>query len=236
MQPKYSIPLAAAILGAAVIGVLWESMLIDAADAPFATPAPVVDEDFTASQLETAVFAGGCFWGVEAAFRHVRGVTTAVSGYAGGDLPDPTYDQVASGKTGHAEAVKVTFDPTVVSYGTLLRVFFSIVHDPTQVDRQGPDVGPQYRSAIFTTTDEQAMIASAYIAQMTAGEVFARPIVTSVAALDAFYRAEDYHQDYVAKHPEQMYVVLYDLPKLAHLHDMFPEVWREEQQARQGES
>jgi peptide-methionine (S)-S-oxide reductase len=227
MQPKYTIPMVAALLGAAVIGVLWESMLIDAADAPFTTPPPKVDEEPFAAQLETAVFAGGCFWGVEAAFRHIRGVASAVSGYAGGTVPDPTYDQVSTGQTGHAETVRVTFDPTAVSYGTLLRVFFSIIHDPTQIDRQGPDVGSQYRSAIFTTSDDQAMIANAYIAQLTQGEVFARPIVTTVASLEAFYQAEDYHQDYVAKHPELMYVVLYDLPKLEHLHDMFPELWRE---------
>jgi len=184
-------------------------------------PAPATDAA-PAGGPQTAVFAGGCFWGVEAVFRHTRGVSKAVSGYAGGTKGEADYETVSSGRTRHAESVQVTYDPAQVSYGELLRIFFSVAHDPTQLNRQGPDHGPQYRSAIFTTTDEQKRVAQAYIAQLTAGKAFAQPIVTEVVPLPAFYAAEDYHQDYLAKHPNQPYIVFNDLPKLAALKEQFP--------------
>jgi len=186
-------------------------------------PAPTVDaaRPVTAG-LETAVFAGGCFWGVEAVYRHVKGVRTSVSGYAGGDAKTADYQTVSSGETGHAESVQVTFDPTQVTYGELLRIFFSVAHDPTQLNRQGPDVGTQYRSAVFYANDEQKRVAQAYIAQLSAAKAFDRAIVTQVVPLKQFFPAEDYHQDYLAKHPSQPYIVFNDMPKLAALKDQFP--------------
>ena len=171
------------------------------------------------------VFAGGCFWGVEAVFRHVAGVSRAVSGYAGGTTKRPTYEMVSSGMTGHAEAVEVTFDPAQVSYGQLLRVFFSVAHDPTELNRQGPDVGTQYRSAIFYANAEQRRVAEAYIAQLGAAKAFPSPIVTQVASLTAFYPAEAYHQNYLALHPTEPYIVYNDLPKLAALKTQFPDLY-----------
>jgi len=186
-------------------------------------PAAAVDAPRAKTpSTQTAVFAGGCFWGVEAVFRHTRGVSKAVSGYAGGTKGEADYETVSSGRTRHAESVQVTYDPAQVSYGELLRIFFSVAHDPTQLNRQGPDHGPQYRSAIFTTTDEQKRVAQAYIAQLAAAKVFPQPIVTEVTPLPAFYAAEDYHQDYLAKHPNQPYIVFNDLPKLAALKEQFP--------------
>ena len=189
-------------------------------------PAPALDVP-TASVKgpQTAVFAGGCFWGVEAVFRHVRGVTRAVSGYAGGMMVKPTYEQVGTGRTGHAESVEVTYDPAQVSYGQLLAVFFSVAHDPTQKDRQGPDVGPQYRSAIFYVNDDQKRVAEAYIEQLDKAKAFGGPIVTQVAKLPAFWPAEDYHQNYLALHPTQPYIVINDLPKLANLQRQFPALY-----------
>lgn len=174
-----------------------------------------------------AVFAGGCFWGVQEVFEHVKGVKEAVSGYAGGAVASPSYEQVSSGDTGHAESVRVVFDPAVISYQQLLQVFFSVVHDPTQLNRQGPDEGSQYRSAIFYTTDEQRQATQAYIAQLTRAGVFKRPIVTQVAALKSFYPAEAYHQDYALHHPNQPYIVINNAPKVAHLKQQFPELYRE---------
>jgi peptide-methionine (S)-S-oxide reductase len=176
---------------------------------------------------DTAIFAGGCFWSMEKAFEHVPGVVEAVSGYAGGTVPNPTYEMVGSGSTGHAESVRVVFDPSQVSYGQLLQVFFSVAHDPTQLNRQGPDVGTQYRSAIFYVTDEQRRTAEAYIAQLTKEKVFPRPIVTQVVPLNAFWQAEDYHQDYMAHHPDQPYIVINDAPKVEHLRRQFPTLYRE---------
>jgi len=187
-------------------------------------PAPL--KDIPASKAvatETAVFAGGCFWGVEAVYRHVRGVKTAVSGYAGGAAATATYEVVGSGRTGHAESVEVTYDPAQVSYGELLRIFFSVAHDPTQLNRQGPDHGTQYRSAIFTRNDAQMQVAKAYIAQLDAAKVFPQPIVTEVTPLPAFYAAEAYHQNYLALHPDQPYIVYNDLPKLTQLKARFPD-------------
>jgi len=203
-------------LGAAALAAAFGAPL---SAAPL--PAPVADAT-PASGPQTAVFAGGCFWGVEAVFRHTKGVTKAVSGYAGGTKGEADYETVSSGRTRHAESVQVTYDPAQVSYGELLRIFFSVAHDPTQLNRQGPDHGPQYRSAIFTTTDDQKRVAQAYIAQLTAAKAFPQPIVTEVAPLPAFYAAEDYHQDYLAKHPNQPYIVFNDLPKLAALKEQFP--------------
>src|SRR5579864_2158968 len=174
---------------------------------------------------QSAVFAGGCFWGVEAVFRHVKGVSSAVSGYAGGTVKSPSYEMVSTGETGHAESVKVTYDPAQVSYGELLKVFFSVGHDPTELNRQGPDHGTQYRSAIFTTNDEQARVARAYIAQLDNAKVFGSPIVTQVVALPAFYPAEAYHQNYAALHPTQPYIAFNDLPKVDHLREQFPALY-----------
>ena len=189
-----------------------------------ALPAPLKDVPASkALATDTAVFAGGCFWGVEAVFRHVKGVKSAVSGYAGGDASTANYETIGSGRTGHAESVQVVYDPSVVSYGELLRIFFSVAHDPTELNRQGPDVGTQYRSAIFTRDDTQMQVAKAYIAQLDAAHAFKRPIVTVVTPLPAFYRAEDYHQNYLALHPDQPYIVYNDLPKLAQLKLRFPD-------------
>ena len=196
--------------------------------ASHAAPLPAPAVDIPAASVngpQTAVFAGGCFWGVEGVFRHVKGVTRAVSGYAGGTVKSPTYEQVSSGRTGHAEAVEVTYDPTQISYGQLLVVFFSVAHDPTQLNRQGPDHGTQYRSAIFYTNDEQKRVAQAYIDQLGKAKVYADPIVTQVAPLPAFFPAEDYHQNYLALHPMQPYIVYNDLPKLDALKKQFPTLY-----------
>ena len=191
-----------------------------------ATPVPAPRTDIPAKPgLKTAVFAGGCFWGVEAVFRRVNGVTSAVSGYAGGTTPNPTYESIGTGTTGHAESVEVVFDPAKVSYGQLLHVFMSVVHDPTQLNRQGPDIGTQYRSAIFYLDDEQQRVARAYIAQLDGAKAFPKRIATEVAPLKKFYRAEDYHQDYVAKHPTQPYIVVHDLPKIAAFKQQFPKLY-----------
>ena len=174
----------------------------------------------------TAVFAGGCFWGVDAVFKHVKGVRNVLSGYSGGSAATAKYLLVGTGTTGHAESVQVTYDPSKVSYAELLKVFFSVAHDPTQLDRQGPDVGSQYRSAIFYANPAQKEIAQRYIAQLDAAKAFARPIVTQVVPLDKFYAAEGYHQNYLALHPDQPYIVYNDLPKLAELRKEFPAYYR----------
>jgi len=188
-------------------------------------PAPKVDAAPSGAGVQTAVFAGGCFWGVEAVFRHTKGVSKAVSGYAGGSAKSPTYEMVSSGQTGHAEAVEVTFDPKQVSYGQLLQVFMSVAHDPTELNRQGPDVGTQYRSAIFFVNDEQQRVARAYVAQLDAAKAYPRKIVTQLAPLSKFYPAEAYHQDYLASHLTQPYIVYNDLPKLEALKKEFPAMY-----------
>jgi peptide-methionine (S)-S-oxide reductase len=183
-----------------------------------ALPSPAVDDALaTVKGEQTAVFAGGCFWGIQAVFEHVKGVKSAISGYAGGNVASPSYEQVSSGSTGHAESVRVVYDPSQVTYGQLLRVFFSVAHDPTQLNRQGPDVGTQYRSAIFFGNDSQKRIAVAYIDQLTKAKAFNRPIVTEVSALKSFNVAEDYHQDYARLHPYQPYIVINDAPKVKNL-------------------
>ena len=188
-------------------------------------PAPAVDIDpSTVKGPQTAVFAGGCFWCTEAVFEQLSGVGTVVSGYAGGDAPTAHYEMVGSGKTGHAESIEITYDPAKISFGKLLMVFFAVAHDPTQVNRQGPDYGPQYRSAIFYRDAEQKRIAEAYIKQLNEAQAFKNPIATKVAMLKAFYPAEDYHQDFVKRNPNHPYVVENSLPKLSKLKKQFPEL------------
>lgn len=189
-------------------------------------PDPAVDTPLAqAGGTETAVLAGGCFWGVEGVFEHVKGVTRVVSGYSGGTADTANYRQVSSGRTGHAEAVRITYDPQKISYGQLLKVFFSVAHDPTQLNRQGPDKGPQYRSAVFYADAEQKRVAGAYIAQLQKAQVFPRPVVTEVVPLKAFHEAEAYHQDYMVKHPTQRYIVVNDLPKITDLKRQFPSLY-----------
>lgn len=188
-------------------------------------PAPVVDAP-RASGEQTAVLAGGCFWCTEAVFEHVAGVKKVISGYAGGSRETAHYEMVGSGRTGHAESIQVTFDPAKISYGTILKVFFGVAHDPTTLNRQGPDWGTQYRSAIFYANEDQKRVAEAYIKQLDGAGVFKKPIVTQVAELKAFYPAEDYHQDFVAHHPDHPYVVANSLPKLHKLEKTFPELFR----------
>lgn len=180
-----------------------------------------------AAPEQTIVFAGGCFWGVEAVFEHVKGVSSAVSGYAGGTSASPSYTAVSSGSTGHAESVRVVFDPAQVSLEQLLDVFFLVAHDPTQLNRQGPDVGTQYRSAVFVSGGTQQQAVQAYVAALTKRKVYARPVVTEVAPLRTFYPAEAYHQGYLARHPDQPYIVINDAPKLEHLRKQFPALYRE---------
>jgi peptide-methionine (S)-S-oxide reductase len=188
-------------------------------------PNPIKDMPIEkASGQQTAVFAGGCFWGVEAVFRHVKGVVSSTSGYSGGAARTAGYEQVSSGTTGHAEAVQVVYDPAQISYGQLLKIFFSVAHNPTELNRQGPDHGTQYRSAIFSTSESQRQISRAYIDQIQT--LYKAPIVTQVGPLQAFYPAEAYHQNYLARHPTQPYIVFNDLPKLDHLREQFPALYR----------
>ncbi|HTS92252.1 MAG TPA: peptide-methionine (S)-S-oxide reductase MsrA [Stellaceae bacterium] len=193
-----------------------------------AIPAPVLDEPASGATSEVAVLAGGCFWGVQAVFQHVDGVTNAVSGYAGGEKTTADYRLVSSGTTGHAESVRVSFDPRKISYGRILQIYFSVAHDPTQLNRQGPDRGTQYRSAIFPTSAEQETVAKAYIAQLDQAHSFDAAIVTRIEPNRTFYPAEAYHQDYLMLHPDQPYIVINDLPKVAELKRLFPEIFRAE--------
>lgn len=191
-------------------------------------PAAKVDTPLaSAAGKETAVFAGGCFWGTQAVFQRVRGVTRTTAGYAGGKSETATYEQVVTETTGHAESVEVVFDPSKITYGQLLRIYFSVAHDPTQLNRQGPDVGTSYRSAIFYTSEQQKRVATAYIAQLDAARVFPKPIVTEVTPLKAFYRGEEYHQDYALKNPGNSYIQICDLPKISALKQQFPELFVE---------
>ena len=191
-----------------------------------AVPSPAVDEAKSAAKgKETAVVAGGCFWGIQAVFQHVKGVRSATSGYSGGTVKNPDYETVSSGATGHAESVQIVYDPSQVTYGELLRVFFSVALDPTELNRQGPDTGTQYRSVIFYGNDEQKRIAEAYIAQLDRAKVYPRKIVTQVVPLQAFYEAEDYHQNYFELHPSDPYIVYNDAPKVANLRKEFPELY-----------
>src|SRR6266853_3863368 len=186
-------------------------------------PTPAVDAPMVSAKGEqTAVIAGGCFWGIQAVFQHTKGVISATSGYSGGASKTAEYEVVSTGETGHAESVKITYDPSQITYGELLRVFFSVAHDPTELNRQGPDEGTQYRSVIFFGSDEQKRIAEAYIAQLEQAKVFGHAIATQVVPLKAFYPAEAYHQDYATRHPDQPYIVYNDAPKVAHLRQQFP--------------
>jgi peptide-methionine (S)-S-oxide reductase len=196
------------------------------AETAVVVPAPAVDSPKAAGPVQTAVLAGGCFWGVQGVFQHMRGVRQAVSGYAGGDKASADYEAVSSGRTNHAESVQITYDPAQVSFGEILQVFFSVVHDPTQLNRQGPDHGPQYRSAIFHANDEQKKIAQAYIAQLDEAKVYRGAIVTRVDPLAGFFPAEDYHQDYMINNPRNPYIVINDLPKVKNFSRTFPELYR----------
>lgn len=192
-------------------------------------PAPAYDNPLAAKPgQEVAVFAGGCFWGIQAVYQHVKGVKSAVSGYTGGRTASPSYYEVTTGRTGHAESVRVVFDPSVVSYGTLLRVLFAVAHDPTQLNRQGPDVGTHYRSEIFFTNEAQKKIATAYIDQLGKAKVFNRPIVTKVSPLGAFTVAEDYHQNYANEHPNEPYIRIHDAPKVEALKTGLPAIYKPE--------
>jgi peptide-methionine (S)-S-oxide reductase len=189
-------------------------------------PAPMADEAAGGKTSEVAVVAGGCFWGVQGVFQHVDGVISAVSGYDGGDKATAHYEMTSEGNTGHAESVQITFDPRKITYGRILQVYFSVAHDPTELNRQGPDEGTQYRSAIFPANEEQARVAKAYIAQLDSAHAFAAPIVTTIEPGRTFYRAEDYHQDFLAKNPGYPYIVYNDLPKIANLKRLFPALYR----------
>lgn len=197
-----------------------------ASNKPMALPDAKIDAPRTPGKEQVAVFAGGCFWGIEAVFEHTRGVKRAESGYAGGSASTAQYELVGSGRTGHAESVRIVYDPAQVSYGQLLKVFFSVAHDPTQLNRQGPDRGTQYRSGIFTTSELQKKIATAYIAQLDGTRRFAQPIVTRVESLKAFYPAEDYHQDYARLNPNEPYIVINDAPKVVALQKLLPGLYR----------
>lgn len=224
---KFTTPLrVASFFGAIAIGVLlWRSPLFGA-EAPVIIPPPAVDNPRAAGPEQTAVLAGGCFWGIQAVYQHVRGVKNVLAGYAGGERSTAEYEVVSSGRTGHAESVKIVFDPAVISYGQLLQIAFSVAHDPTQLNQQYPDVGTQYRSVIFYADDGQKRIAQAYISQLEEAHVFARPIVTRVDPLKGFYAAESYHQDYLIHNPTQPYIAMYDLPKVENLKRTFPELYR----------
>jgi len=223
---RWSVVLVAAMLGS--VGVVLAASQSSAGEGR-AIPAPVADETGAqTSTSEVAVLAGGCFWGVQGVFQHVQGVSSAVSGYAGGDQTTARYETVSRGRTGHAESVKVTFDPRKISYGQILQIYFSVAHDPTQLNRQGPDVGTQYRSTIFPTSAAQAEAAKAYISQLNQARVFGAAIATTIEPGRPFYAAEDYHQDYMTLNPTSRYIVINDLPKVGDLKRLFPDRYRAE--------
>jgi peptide-methionine (S)-S-oxide reductase len=212
-----------------ICGVLALSLPAAAYRPAPAIPPPAMDEAVTPqSDAEVAVLAGGCFWGIQGVYQHTKGVLRAVSGYAGGDKGTANYTTVSFGTTGHAESVRVTFDPKIISYGRILQIYFSVAHDPTQLNRQDPDEGPQYRSAIFPVTAEQTNIARAYIAQLDQTHVYKSPVVTKIEPDKAFYPAEDYHQDYLTLNPTSPYIALFDMPKIKDLNRLFPDYYRAE--------
>lgn len=213
------------ILAVAFAAMLAATPLASAAEPAVVIPPPSLDEKGSGT-TEIAVFAGGCFWGVQGVFQHVKGVRKAVSGYAGGSRETADYETVSTGKTGHAESVEVTYDPREVTYGRLLQVFFSVAHNPTQLNYQGPDHGPQYRSALFTVTPEQKRIAEAYIAELGKSGAFPAAIVTEISPFKGFYAAEDYHQDFLTRNPTYPYIVYNDLPKIENLRALFPQSFR----------
>ena len=225
MNRFVSVALGFAVVLLVVFGVMRRST-VSAVSAATALPDPAVDETLAAKKgQETIVVAGGCFWGIQAVFEHVKGVTSATSGYAGGTLKNPGYEEVSSGTTGHAESVQIVYDPSQITLGTLLKVFFSVAHDPTQLNRQGPDSGTQYRSAIFFSNDDQQRIAKAYVDQLNQAKLFSGPIVTQIVPLKDFYRAEDYHQDYATNHPDNPYIAICDLPKVKRLQQEYPALY-----------
>jgi peptide-methionine (S)-S-oxide reductase len=206
--------------------IAYAALRHSVASAATALPDPAVDESLAPQKGQaTLVVAGGCFWGIQAVFQHVKGVTSATSGYSGGTVKDPDYEQVSSGETGHAESVQIIYDASQITLGQLLKVFFSVATDPTEVNRQGPDSGTQYRSAIFFSTPDQQRIAQAYVQQLDQAKVFSSPIVTQITPFKAFYRAEDYHQNYATLHPDNPYIATFDLPKVAHLQQQFPNLY-----------
>src|ERR1700726_383807 len=208
------------------LAILLATNRFHAASAAIALPDPAVDETLALKKGHaTVVIAGGCFWGVQRVFEHVKGVKRATSGYAGGTLTNPDYEAVSSGATGHAESVEVEYDPSQITLGGLLKVFFSVAHDPTELNRQGPDAGTQYRSAIFFANQDQQRIAQAYVAQLNQAKLFSHPIVTQIAPLKNFYPAEAYHQDYAAHHPDNPYIAMFDLPKVKNLQKQFPNLY-----------
>lgn len=227
-SPKIGRGIAIALIVAFIAWSAGRSIGAKPAEPKFPFPAPLVDAPLAAANgHETAVLAGGCFWGVQAVFEHLKGVTSVAAGYSGGHVESPGYEMVSSGLTGHAESVSIAFDPSQISYGQILMVYFSVAHDPTQLNRQGPDSGSQYRSAIFYSNDEQKRIASAYLEQLDAAKVYPKRIVTQIVPYKAFYRAEEYHQDYLKTHTSEPYIVYNDLPKLDHLKKEFPGLYRE---------
>ncbi|HJR28458.1 MAG TPA: peptide-methionine (S)-S-oxide reductase MsrA [Pseudomonas sp.] len=215
-------------LGLAVASVIGQcsAFSFGGAEEAVIIPAPTLDET-TQAHSETAIFAGGCFWGVQGVFQHVKGVKNAVSGYAGGAANTAQYERVSAGNTGHAEAVEVTFDPAQVSYGTLLQIYFSVAHNPTELNRQGPDTGTQYRSALFPKSAEQQRVAQAYISQLDAAHSFNKPIVTKLESYNGFYPAEEGHQDFLTEHPTYPYIVINDLPKVRQLKQLYPDRYQE---------
>ena len=222
---RYGAALFALAGAAAGVGLAMSS---SSAEEARRVPPPALDEPASHAPREVAVIAGGCFWGVQGVFQHVDGVISAVSGYAGGAAATAHYEMTSEGDTGHAESVQVVFDPSRISYGKLLQIYFSVAHDPTELNRQGPDEGTQYRSAIFPTSDAQARVAKDYIAQLNAAHAFAAPVVTTIEPGKTFYRAEDYHQDFLARNPTYPYIVFNDLPKIDALKRLFPEAYRAE--------
>jgi peptide-methionine (S)-S-oxide reductase len=228
MLKYFMLGMSVILIGAALACSSINSSATTTTTAPEGTPKPAVKlkpEDIKGKQ--TAVFAGGCFWGVEAVFEHVKGVADVRSGYSGGAAKTAKYGTVGSGETGHAESVEVVFDPAVVSYKDLLKVFFAVAHDPTELNRQGPDEGTQYRSAIFYANDEQKLVAKSYIDELTAAKTYSEPIVTQLTALEAFYPAEGYHQDYLVLHPDEAYIRINDIPKVNDLKKQFPNMYVE---------
>ena len=217
-----------ALLTAGVVACAAMTLSASSAEAPRRVPPPAADEPANGSTREVAVLAGGCFWGVQGVFSHVDGVVSAVSGYAGGAAATAHYDRTSQGDTGHAESVQIAFDPLKISYGKLLQIYFSVAHDPTELNRQGPDEGTQYRSAIFPTSEAQARVAKGYIAELNAAHAFASPVVTAIEPGKTFYRAEGYHQDFLARNPTYPYIVFNDQPKIEALKRLFPEVYRAE--------
>jgi peptide-methionine (S)-S-oxide reductase len=225
-KPRRLVPILIAL--ALGLAAAFQQPPLFAADAPSNVAAPIIDNPKSAGALQTAVLAGGCFWGVQGVFEHVRGVKKVLAGYAGGDRATAHYGIVGLGKSGHAESVEITFDPSEVSYGELLQIAFSVVLDPTQANGQGPDVGSEYRSVVFYSNDAQRRIAQGYIRQLSKLHVFSRPIVTGVHRLKGFYQAEDYQQDFVIRNPDYPYIAVTDLPKIANFQRIFPQLYSEQ--------